>query len=295
MNSRIAPIARTALAAAILALAAPAGPLAAAGPQAKPGKAVVLEYRMPAGRSLAYQYSQEQTQSMEAQGQAIDTQVSVAGAMTFRAKGPKGKDLLMGATIDDLRQTVSTSVTGDMSPDMSDAKGKSFDMVLSPLGVEVDASGAEAATYSVAGETQNVSAYFKAFFPDLPGKPVKVGDTWPSSDKTDQGTAAMSMHVENQYVHTLEGFETVDGMECARISAQVTGTVSGAGSQGGMDMTMSGANKGRTVWFFAVKEGIFVKATNETTADVSVDLAAAGLTIPVAQKIKTEVKLTGKS
>ncbi|HOW84571.1 MAG TPA: hypothetical protein P5119_04365 [Candidatus Aminicenantes bacterium] len=295
MNARIGPIARPALAAAIFALAASAGPLDAAGPQAKPGRAVVLEYKMPAGRSLTYQYSQEMTQAMEAQGQAVDSQVSVASAMTFRAKGPKGRDLLVGATIDDMRMTVSTNMTGDMSPDMSEAKGKSFDMVLSPLGAEIDSAGAEAVTYSVAGEAQNVSAYFKAFFPDLLGKPVKVGDTWPSSDKIDQGSAAMKMHVENQYVHTLEGFETVDGLECARISAQVTGTVSGSGSQGGMDMTMSGANKGQTVWFFAVKEGIFVKAVNETTADVAVDLAAAGLTIPVTEKIKTEIKLTGRS
>ena len=231
---------------------------------------------------------------MEAQGQAVDSQVSVASAMTFRAKGPKGRDLLVGATIDDMRMTVSTNMTGDMSPDMSEAKGKSFDMVLSPLGAEVDVAGAEAVTYSVATETSNIAYQFKAFFPDLPGKPVKVGDTWPSSDSVDMGSTSMAMRVDSRYVHTLEGFETVDGLECARISAQSTGTVTGSGNQGGMDLTMSGTSKGKVVWYFAVKEGLFVKAVDEGTAEVTVDVSAAGMSIPVTETIKTEIALTGR-
>ena len=89
-------------------------------------------------------------------------------------------------------------------------------MVLSPLGSEVDVSGAEAITYDIAGETRNLSSGFKMFFPDLPGKPVKIGDTWPSSAGTDEKTGSMKIQIDLQNVNTLEGFETVDGMECAR-------------------------------------------------------------------------------
>jgi len=54
-------------------------------------------------------------------------------------------------------------------------------MVLSPLGAEVDVSGAESITYQFASGPRSVAPGFKVFFPDLAGKPVKVGDTWPSS------------------------------------------------------------------------------------------------------------------
>ena len=258
-------------------------------------KTTVLEYKLPAGRSLTYQYKQDQAQVMEVQGQTMDTQVSNANTVTFKSKGLKDKNLLLGATIDDITLTATSSMTGDMSPDMAGVKGKSFDMVLSPLGAEVDVTGAEAITYGISGESQNISSQFKVFFPDLPGKPVKVGDTWPSSDSFDQGSTSMSIRSASQYVNTLEGFETVDGMECARISAQITGTVSGTGNQGGMDLTMSGTSKGKMVWYFAVKEGIFVKATTETTSEVSVDVSAAGMTIPVTGTIKSEIKLIGKA
>ncbi|MEN6561128.1 MAG: hypothetical protein ABFD52_10175 [Acidobacteriota bacterium] len=295
MNARIAPIARTALAAAATLVLAAAVPAAAAGPQAKPGRAVVLEYKMPAGRSLTYKLQSAQTQVMEVQGQAMDTKIASTNTVTFKSKGMKDKNLLLGVTIDEMASTVTNSMQGDMSPDFSQVKGKSFDMVLSPLGSEVDVSGAEAITFSTAAETRDVSAQFKAFFPDLPGKPVKVGDTWPSSASLEQKSAAMSVRADSQYVNTFEGLETVDGMECARISSQVTGTVTGTGNQMGMDLTMSGTSKGKTVWYFAVKEGIFVKSADETTSEISIDVSGAGMTIPMSQTSKSEITLAGKS
>jgi len=259
-----------------------------------PAATVVLEYKMPAGRSLTYQTKSEEAQVMEVQGQSMDTQTTNTGTFTFKAKGLKDKNFLLGVTIDDIAATMASSAQGDMSPDMSAVKGKSFDMVLSPLGSEVDVSGAEAITYDLATETRNLSSGFKMFFPDMPGKPVKVGDTWPSSAGTEEKTSSMKIQIDFQNVNTLEGFEPVDGMECARISSQVTGTITGTGSQMGSDLTFSGTSKGKDVWYFAVKEGIFVKAMSESTTDMSVDVAAGGMIIPVTQTTKAEVKLAGK-
>jgi len=199
----------------------------------------------------------------------------------------------MGVTIDDIAVSV-TGPQGDMSPDMASVKGKSFDMVLSPLGSEVDVTGAEAISYSLAGESRTLASGFKMFFPDLAGKPIKIGDTWPSTSSMEEKTGSMTIKVDLQLVNTLEAFETIDGMECARIASQVTGTITGSGQQQGMDLTFAGTSKGKDVYFFAVKEGYYVKATSESTTEMSIDVAAAGMTIPVNQTTKSEVKLTGK-
>jgi hypothetical protein len=276
--------------------ATPPGPEAATksiAPAAAPA-ATVLEYRLPAGRALTYQSKTEEAQVMEISGQSVESQTTNSSTFAFKSKGLKDKNFLLGVTIDEMAATVASSATGDMSPDMSTVKGKSFDMVLSPLGSEVDVSGAEAITYTVATETRNLASGFKLFFPDLPGKPVKVGDTWPSSSGTDEKTTSMNIRIDLQNVNTLEGFETVDGMECARISSQVTGTITGTGTQQGMDLTFSGTSKGKDVWYFAVKEGIFVKSASESTSDMSIDVSAAGMTIPMTRTSKSEVKLAGK-
>jgi hypothetical protein len=285
----------TAAVAIILVLAGGAVQATPTAPKAPaPAATVVLEYKMPAGRALTYQTKSEDTQVMEVQGNSMDTQTTNTGTVTFKAKGLKDKNFLLGVTIDEIAATMVSSAQGDMSPDMSAVKGKSFDMVLSPLGSEVDVSGAEAITYDFSTETRNLSSSFKMFFPNMPEKPVKVGDTWPSSAGNEEKTGSMSIRMDYQYVNTLEGFETVDGMECARISSQVTGTITGTGNQMGADLTFSGTSQGKDVWYFAVKEGIFVKGTYESTTDMSVDVSAGGMIIPVTQTTKAEVKLAGK-
>ncbi|HSQ79039.1 MAG TPA: hypothetical protein VLN41_00455 [Candidatus Bathyarchaeia archaeon] len=282
----------TAAAVALILVAGAAIPSSAAAPQAA-GKAVTLEYKLAVDKTLTYDSSSEEAQVMEIQGQSVNTETKGTSKFTFKGKGLKDKNLLLGVTVDDMAIAV-TSVQGDMSPDLASVKGKSFDMVLSPTGQEVDVTGAEAITYDMAGESRNLSSGFKMFFPDLPGKPVKVGDTWPSTAGVEEKTGSMSIRMDFQNVNTLEGFETVNGMECARISTQVTGTITGTGNQGGMDLTFSGTTKGKDVWYFAVKEGVLVKQTNESTSDMSIDVSAAGMTIPMTQTTKSEVKLAAR-
>lgn len=267
----------------------------AVGETVKAAPAVLIpEYKMPAGRVLTYQSTSEESQVLDVMGQTMDTHTTGSSTFTFKAKSLKEKDFLLGVTIDDIVLTVGSSMQGDMSPDMSSVKGKSFDMVLSPLGSEVDVSGAEAITYSVQNETRNLANGFKLFFPDLPGKPFKIGDTWPSSAAIEEKTGSMTIQIQVEQVHTLEGFETVDGMECARISTENTGTINGSGSQMGQDMTFAGTTKGKDIWHFAVKEGLYVKTASESTSEVSIDVPAAGMSIPMTMTSKSEVKLIGK-
>ncbi len=259
---------------------------------AQASASAVLEYKMPSGRILTYQGKSEEAQVMEVMGQAMDTHTAGTNTFTFKAAGSKDKNFLVGVRIDDVAVTVTSSAQGDLSPDMTSVKGKSFDMVLSPLGSEVDVTGAEAISYDMGGETRNLGSAFKTFFPDLAGKPVKIGDSWPSSSSIEEKTGSMNIRVDLQNVNTLVGFETVDGLECAKISSDVTGTVTGTGNQGGADMTFSGTSKGKDVWYFAVKEGIYVKGATESTTQMSIDISAAGMTIPMNMTSKSEVKLT---
>lgn len=280
---------------AILFVLAAATVLAtAAAPKAPAQAAAVLEYKMPDGRALTYQAKSEESQLIEVMGQSMNTTSATVSNIAFKAKGKKDKDMLLGVTIDDMSVSV-TGPQGDMSPDVSSVKGKSFDMVLSALGNEVDVSGAEAISYSMEGEERNLASGFKNFFPDLPGKPVKIGDTWPATANIEEKTTSANIRIDIQYVHTLDGIEVIDGMECARVVSQVTGAISGSGNQGGQDMTFAGTSKGKDTWYFAIKEGTLVKAASESTSEISIDLPAAGMAVPMTLTSKSEVKLTGKS
>lgn len=284
----------SAAAAVLLVLAAGAALATPSAPRSGGQAAVVLEYKMPANRALTYQISAEESQVLDIMGQIQESSVATVSHFTFKAKGKKDKDLLLGVTVDDISMSV-TGPQGDMSPDMSSVKGKSFDMVLSPLGNEIDVSGAETISYALQGEVRNLSSGFKGLFPDLPGKPVKIGDTWPASVSVEEKMTSMTIRTDVEYVHKLDGIELIDGVECARVVSTVSGSISGSGSQMGQDMTFTGTVKGQDTWFFAIKDGTYVKATSEATSEVSIDLPAAGASLPMTVKSKTELKLTGKS
>lgn len=281
---------------AVLILAAGAthaGPSASRASDASAaGRAeVVLEYKMPEGRVLRYQAKEESREIIDVMGQVIESTTTSTSAFSFEAKGRKDSNYLLGVTIDDMSSSIA-SMMGDMSPDMRPVIGKSFDMVVSPLGIEIDVSGAEALTYESPTGTLNLASGFKVFFFDLPGKPVKAGDSWPTNFVIEQKSDAMDVRIDMQSVNTLEGFETVDGMECARIIAKNTGTISGVGFQQGMDFDISGTITGTETWYFAPKEGIYVKSQGEYGGDVMV--SASGMTFPMTQTQTSEVKLVSK-
>lgn len=280
---------RLVLASAILVLAA--GAVMAAVASGTPAASVTLEYKMPSGQVLRYETKEDQRQIIDMMGQVVETSTSSASKFSVQAKGRQDKNHLLGVTIDEMTINIS-GMQGDMSPDMAPVRGKGFDMVLSPLGVEVDVTGAKALTYESADGTRNLSPGFKVFFPDLPGKSVKVGDTWPAKYTIEEQTDSMDIRIDIDSVNTLDGFETVDGMECARITAKNTGTITGTGSQQGQELQFSGTLTGTDTWFFAVKEGLYVGSKGESGGDMTI--AVAGMTIPATQTITSEIKLVGK-
>jgi len=277
--------------------AAKTASLLAGGVQAAPATGpagIVLKYKMPAGLILRYQDAGKTVESTNVMGQSSETVATNSGLQSFQAKGLKGSDYILSVTIDDAAMSI-ISPQGDLSPDLSSIRGKGFDMVLSPKGVEVDVSAAESLTFQIAGIVRNLASGFKIFFPDLPDKPVKLGDSWPTSLVIDDKAGTMNRRNEIQIVNTFEAIETVDGMECVRIVSKLTGAVSGKGGQQGADLLITGTTKGTDIWYFAPKEGRFVKSTSEAVSELTIAVTGPhSVTIPMTQKRTSEVKLVSR-
>lgn len=272
-----------------------AAPRAAEGPAAPaPPAGLVLEYKMPAGQVLRYSQTDEVKETGDIMGQIVESVITGAGTDSFRSKGRKDGHYLLEVAIEDMSLS-ATGPRGDFKPDLTPVVGKTFDMVLSSLGAEVDVSGAELLTFTMPNGTRSVASGYKVFFPDLPGKPVKIGDTWPTDYSLEDKSGPMAMRTDIRRVNTLDGFETVAGMNCVRITSRLTGRVSGGGSQQGAEIRIEGDVKGTVVWHFAPKEGIYVQSTSEVVNEMTVTVnRGQTMTIPTTQKQTTRVKLAGR-
>lgn len=256
---------------------------------------VTLTYQFPEGKTLSYGTTNTSTQYIDVMGQSMTTQSLSTLEFTAKAKGSKEDQYTLGVTVDVFKASAQTP-QGEVSPDTSAVVGKSFDMILSRLGKEIDLKGASSLQYGTAsGGQRDIASSFQTFFPDLPDRPVKSGDTWPSEDTVTQKAEGGEIHLAFKHVNTLDGFETVDGYECARIKTTIQGTMAGSIEQGGVGLSIDGKIVGTETWYFATKEGIFVKSDMQAKIEASITAGdPMNATFPMTGEEKAETHLIKK-
>lgn len=249
-------------------------------------------YRMPLGTTLRYRTSLGSLQNFEMMGQAVEITARRAYVFSLRSEGLKDTNYHLHVTIDSMNASVITP-EADVSPDVSSMVGKSFEMILSPLGREHDLPGVESLKYELTpGRSTSIAPDFRTLFPDLAGKPVEIGGTWVTRDTIAIDESSTELRIILNSVNTLAGFETVDNLECARITAAVTGTLDGQGEQGGAILTFEGRVAGSELWHFANREGLLVSAHSNISTMGAVNVAGPQvMTIPMTMDIDVETTL----
>jgi hypothetical protein len=256
-----------------------------------PQNGLILQYRLADGQVLKYKTSGRQAESTEVMGQKIDVESKTESNYSLRSMGRKEGNLQLEVTIEAMGIHIK-STQREISPDLSPVIGKKFIMTLSPLGEELDVSGAETIQYDGANGKRNVASRFQTVFPNAAARPVKVGDGWTTQDAIVEKGESGRITIRFQNAHTMEGFETVGGMECVKIQTEVTGDVEGDGSQRGAIYTVKGRYQGKDTWYFAYKEGILVKILSSGVIDATVDLTSPqNMTIPTKQELDSEITL----
>ncbi len=276
----------------ILAIAISAGCAAQRPFWGDPETGLILQYLMPENQVLKYQTLMESTQNMEIRGHQVEAKSNQTSVFSVTSKGQKGDNHQLTITIESMNTNI-TSPQGELSLDMSSVIGKSFDMTLSFLGKELDLSGAEAIQYDMGpGGKRSIAPIFQTIFPDLAGRPVRIGDTWTTTDTMTEKISNVDVNLNFDSLNTLEGFETVNGLECVKITAAVTGTLEGEGKEGNVDLTFVGNIEGSGTWYFAYKKGLFVKYIFQGFAKATATVTGPrNMTIPITQKSKIETKL----
>jgi hypothetical protein len=282
---------------AALALVLLAGCAARKGAPGAPGApaagaAAKLEYHFPPGKPVTYTSTEDMTQTMQVMNQYMNTESKKSLTFTITPGEVKNGKQALSIRVDSLSLSLTTP-QGDFTADASQTVGKSFDMALTAVGEELDITGAELVQYSMGPAGQrDVKSDFQSIFPNLAGKPVKIGDTWTVSDTTDVDEGGMKLTIITDNVNTFAGYEDVDGIQCARITTTSKGTVKGGGEQQGMKVTIDSTLDGNDIWFFAADRGLLAKITGDVAMAGTVQVGGAqGMSIPMKQQMKTGLVL----
>lgn len=262
-----------------------------------------LQYRLDDGQKLNYEMSSKTKSDFNLMGNSTITEedalikFSLVGTQTDNPEHLSSK-----VTVDDMtRKEIQTAMgeSGEMERDLSKVIGKSFDLTFSPQGREIDYAGIEKMTIDMGemggGET-SVRDRFRDMLLDLSNDPVKIGETWTSTveEMEPSGLGDVGMKYVTNTTSKIEGFETVAGYECLRISSEATGTIEAEGEMMGAPMTVKGDIIGQSTSYFAYKEGLLVKSLGDATINIDIQIGSGdqGLKITVGIEAEGETKLT---
>jgi hypothetical protein len=248
---------------------------------------VKLVYNYPTDKSIKYLSTSKIVQNMNVNGESMLVNVSSYFGCNVRATGKQGEDLKLEIKIDTVAQTVDTP-QGAAGGEVADAKGKTFNMVISPDGKTVDISEAASVVFNVPGSGEtNATQTFLGFFPIIPSGTINIGDTWVSIDTADFKSPAMSIWMPIKADYKFEGIEFVNGKECAKISAAESGTRKMTTQNQGMSVIIDGPFTGTVVLYFDISEGYYVKATETSRMTGNIEIPDQGMSFPVVMDIIT--------
>jgi hypothetical protein len=255
---------------------------------------VKLAYTFSNGKSVSYVSTTAVNQAMDINGQTMNLLLNTDLAFSVKMTGKSDQNLKLQITIDSLTSKVE-SMQGATGGKIKDVAGKSFNMIVTPSGKEIDVTEAEKIEYSVDGTQQStLSQFFTHIFADLPENPIKIGDTWTKNDTITNKTSTSNTKQIVKSTNKFEGLEQVNGMECAKISSTVTGTLESTVQNNGMDIFITGPVQGTVTIYFAVSNGYLVKQEVLTKMTGTVEITGAqNMSFPITMETSNKV-IAGK-
>jgi len=249
--------------------------------------AVKLEYNYPAGKYIKYLSDTKVVQDMDVNGQSMLVNVSITLGCEVKSAGKQGENLNLEIMIDTMGQNVE-SPQGSAGGSINDVKGKVFNVIIAPSGKIIDLTGASKIVYTIEGSGEStLNQSFLSYFPVLPKNSVTVGETWTSNDTLDSKTQTNTIWMPVEANYKYEGTEKIDGIECAKISATLSGTRKMITQSQGMEIHTSGPFTGTQTLFFAVNEGYFIKQTVVSRMTGNIEIPDQNMSFPVVMTISS--------
>jgi len=246
---------------------------------------VKLQYNYPADKTFKYVTDTKIVQDMDVNGSSMLVNIGMYMRCEVKSAGKQGENLKLGITVDTMAQNIE-SPQGLAGGTINEVKGKEFNMIISPAGKTIDYTEASKIVFTVEGSGESsLSQAFLNFFPSLPANAVKEGDTWVTNDTVDTKTPTSTVWMPVESSYKFEGMEDVDGVQCAKISATLSGTRKMTTEAQGMTINTTGPYTGTQTLYFAVKEGYLVKETVNTKMTGNIEIPDQNMTFQVVMNI----------
>ena len=236
-----------------------------------------------------YRVVQQVQAKQTMQGQTQETTASTLQLLSVKLT-PAGQGLGFTLTVD----SAATEATGAAAAQQATANAELQKMKGASVSGTVTLLGETSAlTASDTGSTaQQLVMGAKGFLPRLPAGGLKAGATWNdsvSNSFSNQGIDGKTTVVSR---HTVAGDTTIAGRPAWKVVQTGDVKMSGGGMSQGTEVALTGTGK-LSGTSFVSKDGTYLGGEQLLTQDMTIDVPAAGMSIPMQQRITTTVTLNG--
>ena len=258
-----------------------------------PIEAPIMKYIMPENEMLTYRIESDFLEKMKVQGKKVTNITQKEMIVSFKTVEKDEDVYLLKGKLQFVAIKFSNTYIGEDWADTKNLQKKTFLMTLDEYGDEGELVGNDDLIYNInrIGE-QSLAPDFVDFFPDLPGRPLHVGESWTETDTLDLSDHGVHTQLVNKNKNKLAGYALIRDHECAMIKVEYLGLLKSINYSEGEEYITTAEIKGTYTCFFDYQRGQFVRMISEGEGKgESVPQGRMQGTVPLTQEYYLEVNL----
>lgn len=252
------------------------------GPPAPPA----LAWGLPAETSLTYLRGDTVRMDLELGGQRFDARVRSAATLGAEFSR-EGDGVRVSLAVEELQGRLSQPMGAPVTADATEVEG--------PLGFTVDRRGrvSSVSVPRLSGGAEQILEPFTtahSFFPRLPGRAARPGDTWTDTLQFEGETGLGTLRTRAVLTYTLEGDTTIAGRTLARISSRGTMETASDGTVAGMRVRQSA--RGTLEGGYLVDAARSVLVRSHESADLRGRMEVPAAPAPLSLRLRRETTVS---
>ena len=250
-------------------------------------KGMAFTYHFKKGDKHTYRFTTNNNTSQEMAGQTQETNVTNKSVVHYEVKKAlKNGTFVIQSSVDSTAISSSNPMLNQINSLLQKSLHKPVELIVTKTG-EIDTVKGLNAFPTVQGSI-DWKQLFESLFFKLPTKPVKIGDSWTKTKTKHKKSGPMDMIITSKTTYLLKSIQPYKGVDCLFITYTTDLSLSGQGSQAGMELNYSGSGSGSGKIYFDPASSTFLLMSSENNVDGTVSLPSRNMEIPSSTTVSVK-------
>jgi hypothetical protein len=245
-------------------------------------------FMWPTGTVSSYEVTTTELMNMEQPGMG-EISLTTTINMSIDLESLAG-DRMYRITVTDVSMSSDAAAMGGEVPNIEAISGFETTVTLNERGLIVQATNMDDAALTEVGGGESFQESLQGLFVYQPEGALGPGVTWTREYSFTNRQSGFDMNIANTDNYVCEERTTYEGTPAYKIVSTSNTTLTGGGSQEGMDLAMSASGDGEATSYIDAATGQLLYAESMGSVVGGIEVSAMGMSIPIEVRSTATVK-----